>query len=607
MLRYLIRYRSIVSHTTTRLYNHTTYNKCTNIRYLSSNKDEAGDIVDDVLSQLGNAESSSNTTQSTVQYNNEDNKDKLAVIGDDENDDELYAVDELDDDDDIDDDDLDDDDDDNIEYYGMQHSAETLASPNESFLRDPQPIDYTEEDKRDAQRRIDLNIENDNKLIDDDDESDYPSDEHYYIAQFNKEQHHTLHSSNNNKNEKINKDNDEDNDTSDDPTINPTDSLVPDSPLQLPTYNVNYMNPQRVYDFDGMRREPGYVEQEETYEQYQQRLKDVVERYKSRGFDFDRYQNYLQYRDDRFFDHEHDYVTEDIDASPDYQRIAFLDSQSKLRQQLRIESSKLTLLFTHWDLVTDQRHNRRTKQGKLESYSSLIVGGDGNGLIGFGLGKALNIPDAQERAKLLVRKNLIFIPLFESRTISHRVTGKYKGTLVRLWPRGRGEGLLCHPGLVFNILTAAGIKDATCKIIKHGSHPRHQVYALFDAMSQSISMKQLALQKSMTPYQLAVPGGYTPRPPTWEEEQERSVHVSELLNTMIQTKLYAPIDDLQHAANTYQDDITKQRAPVDSTGQTRAAPKFDAAILKNAPSTMSKRVQIQNNIGMRTAYPRPAN
>jgi small subunit ribosomal protein S5 len=140
-------------------------------------------------------------------------------------------------------------------------------------------------------------------------------------------------------------------------------------------------------------------------------------------------------------------------------------------------------------IIKINRVAKVVKGGKRFSFSTLIVVGNHKGLVGYGLGKANEVPDSIRKGIEKAKKSLIAVPIKKG-TIPHDVVGKFGAGMVYLKPAPTGAGIIAG-GAVRAVLELAGYKDVVAKIF--GSHNPHNVLkATMDALIKLPELKDLS-------------------------------------------------------------------------------------------------------------------
>ena len=144
--------------------------------------------------------------------------------------------------------------------------------------------------------------------------------------------------------------------------------------------------------------------------------------------------------------------------------------------------------------VAVKRVSKTVKGGRIIRFTAIMVVGDGAGHIGYGLGKAAEVPEAIRKAIEDAKKNMITVSL-NGDTIPHEITGVYGAGKVLMKPASEGTGIIAG-GTVRKVFEIAGIKNIRAKCMR-SNNPVNVVKATFEGLKQLRTVEEVAKMRGI--------------------------------------------------------------------------------------------------------------
>jgi small subunit ribosomal protein S5 len=150
-------------------------------------------------------------------------------------------------------------------------------------------------------------------------------------------------------------------------------------------------------------------------------------------------------------------------------------------------------------LIAVNRVSKVVKGGRIFSFTALTVVGDGNGRVGFGYGKAREVPAAIQKAMEKARRNLVDVDL-NGHTLQHPIRGRHSGSKVYMQPASEGTGIIAG-GAMRAVLEVSGVQNVLSKC--YGStNPMNVVRATINALTDMKAPQSVAAKRGLSVEQI---------------------------------------------------------------------------------------------------------
>ncbi|MEG2003209.1 MAG: 30S ribosomal protein S5 [Clostridia bacterium] len=146
-------------------------------------------------------------------------------------------------------------------------------------------------------------------------------------------------------------------------------------------------------------------------------------------------------------------------------------------------------------IIDTKRVSKTVKGGRITRFSALAIVGDGAGHVGYGLGKAVEVPEAIRKAIEAAKKNVVEVSL-KGTTIPHEIIGEFGSGRVLLKPASPGTGIIAG-GTMRAVLTSVGVRDIRCKSLR-SNNPVNVVKAAFVALKALRTAEQVAQMRGIS-------------------------------------------------------------------------------------------------------------